>query len=59
MENLKVDLDIDKELFTPLSEEEKKFEEIVRPSIGYWADAWRRLKNNKVALISLIMIQYD
>ncbi len=56
MENLKVDLDIDKELFTPLSEEEKKFEEIVRPSIGYWADAWRRLKNNKVALISLIMI---
>ena len=56
MENLKVDLDIDKELFTPLSEEEKKFEEIVRPSVGYWADAWRRLKNNKVALFSLIMI---
>lgn len=56
MENLKVDLNIDKELFTPLSEEEKKFEEIVRPSVGYWADAWRRLKNNKVALFSLIMI---
>ncbi|WP_207729382.1 ABC transporter permease [Clostridium gallinarum] len=56
MENLKVDLDIDKELFTPLSEEEKKFEEIVRPSVGYWADAWRRLKSNKVALFSLIMI---
>ncbi|WP_084766965.1 ABC transporter permease [Clostridium nigeriense] len=56
MENLKYDLDIDKELFTPLNEEEKKFEEIVRPSVGYWADAWRRLKNNKVALFSLIMI---
>lgn len=56
MENLKVDLDIDKELFTPLSDEEKKFEQIVRPSVGYWADAWRRLKGNKVALVSLIMI---
>lgn len=56
MENLKVDLNIDKELFTPLSEEEKKFEEIVRPSVGYWADAWRRLKTNKVALFSLVMI---
>lgn len=56
MENLKVDLNIDKELFTPLSEEEKKFEEVVRPSVGYWADAWRRLKNNKVALFSLILI---
>ncbi|MBE6053023.1 MAG: ABC transporter permease [Clostridium sartagoforme] len=56
MENLKVDINIDKELFTPLSEEEKKFEEIVRPSVGYWEDAWRRLKSNKVALISLVMI---
>lgn len=56
MEDLKMDLNIDKDLFTPLSEEEKNFEQIVRPSVGYWADAWRRLKNNKVALFSLIMI---
>ncbi|WP_291666572.1 ABC transporter permease [Clostridium sp.] len=56
MENLKVDLDLDKELFTPLSDEEKEFDQIVRPSVGYWADAWRRLKGNKVALVSLIMI---
>ena len=56
MENLKVDLDIDKELFTPLSEEEKNFEQVVRPSVGFWADAWRRLKTNKLAIISLIII---
>ena len=56
MENLKVDLDIDRELFTPLSEEEKNFEQIVRPSVGFWADAWRRLKTNKVAIVSLIII---
>ncbi|WP_279325032.1 MULTISPECIES: ABC transporter permease [unclassified Clostridium] len=56
MEDLKMDINIDKELFTPLSEEEKNFEQIVRPSVGYWADAWRRLKCNKVALFSLIII---
>ena len=54
MENL--DLNIDKELFTPLSEEEKNFEQVVRPSVGFWADAWRRLKTNKLAIFSLIMI---
>ena len=54
VENL--DLNIDNELFSPLSSEEKKAEEIVRPSVGYWANAWRRLKSNKVALFSLIMI---
>lgn len=56
MENLRVDLELNKELFTPLSEEDKKFEEIIRPSVGYWADAWRRLKTNKVAIISLVAI---
>ena len=54
VENL--DLNIDSELFSPLSSEEKKANEIVRPSVGYWANAWRRLKANKVALFSLIMI---
>ncbi len=29
---------------------------IVRPSITYWADAWRRLKKNKVAIASLFML---
>ncbi|MGL5380406.1 ABC transporter permease [Clostridium sp.] len=48
--------DMDKSLFTPLSEDEKKFEQVVRPSVGYWQDAWRRLKGNKVALVSLIVI---
>jgi oligopeptide transport system permease protein len=56
MENLKIDLNIDKELFTPLSEEEKNFEQVIRPSVGFWADAWRRLKTNKLAIASLIAI---
>ena len=49
-------LSIDKELFTPLTDEEKKIDVVVRPSISYWKDAWMRLKSNKVALISLCMI---
>ncbi|MGL4848403.1 MAG: ABC transporter permease [Clostridium sp.] len=52
MENLK----FDKEMFTPISKEEKTFEKNVRPSVGYWKDAWRRLKSNKVAIVSLIII---
>lgn len=47
---------VDKELFTLLTDEEKKIDIIVRPSISYWKDAWTRLKNNKVALGSLLMI---
>lgn len=52
MDNIK----LDQEMFTPLSAEEKKVDAVVRPSVGYWQDAWRRLKNNKVALVSLIMV---
>ena len=49
-------LKIDKDLFTPLSEDEKKIEVSVRPSVGYWKDAWMRLKKDKLALASLIVI---
>lgn len=49
-------LKIEKELFTPLSAEEKKVSVIVRPSIGYWQDAWRRLKKDKMAIVSLVVI---
>lgn len=52
MENLKVS----KDMFSPVSKEEKQFEKNIRPSVGYWKDAWRRLKANKVALGSLIVI---
>ncbi|MEG2289764.1 MAG: ABC transporter permease [Clostridium sp.] len=31
-------------------------EGILRPSMTYWQDAWRRLKKNKVAMFSLILL---
>lgn len=49
-------LKIEKDLFTPLSEDEKKVSTIVRPSVGYWKDAWSRLKRDKFAIVSLIVI---
>lgn len=35
---------------------EKKAQESIRPSVSYWQDAWRRLKENKVAMISMITV---
>lgn len=31
-------------------------EKILRPSLTYWADAWRRLKQNKMAIFSLVLL---
>lgn len=53
---MKKAMDFDKSLFTPLTNEEKKIDAVVRPSVGYWQDAWRRLKGNRVSLISLIVL---
>jgi len=47
---------IDSRLFSPATESEKAMSEIMRPSVGYWKDAWKRLRANKVAMGSLIVI---
>jgi oligopeptide transport system permease protein len=46
----------EKELFKPVNIEELEEKEYIRPSIGYWADAWRRLKKNKLAVAGLVII---
>jgi len=46
----------DKKLFTPIKKEELGIKEFVRPPVGYWKDAWRRLKKNKLAMIGLVMV---
>jgi oligopeptide transport system permease protein len=35
---------------------ERKAQQISRPSLSYWQDAWRRLKRNQRALISLYIV---
>ncbi|SHH26459.1 ABC transporter permease [Tepidibacter thalassicus] len=52
MENINVD----RSLWQPLSQDEKDSEKIARPSMTYWQDVWRRLKSNKVAMGSLVFL---
>ncbi len=47
---------LDNKLFMPATESEKATAEFMRPAIGYWKDAWRRLRTNKVAIGALAVI---
>ncbi len=49
-------MELRKEDFTFIDKEKEAQEEELRPSINYWQDAWRRLKENKVAILSLIIL---
>lgn len=42
--------------FRPLENKYKDAEAIARPSITFWQDAWRRLKQNPVAMTSLYFL---
>jgi len=44
---------INKEQFAFVTEEEKERDD-TRASLTYWADAWRRLKKNRLAMLGLI-----
>lgn len=49
-------MEFTKDLFEKVSEKEKNSEEIVRPSLTFWQDAWRRLKTNKLAMAGLAFV---
>jgi len=40
--------------FEPATRKESQDQEILRKSLTYWQDAWRRLKNHKLAMVGLI-----
>jgi dipeptide transport system permease protein len=44
------------EWFVPLQKDLAKAEEVVRPSLSYWQDAWRRLIKNKLAMLGLFFL---
>lgn len=44
------------EMFAPAFDERVDAEKITRPTIKYWADVWRRLKQNKLAMTGLVII---
>lgn len=49
-------MEITKEMFERVPENEKDLNTIVRPSETYWQDVWRRLKQNKLAMIGLYFV---
>lgn len=44
------------ELWVPLQEQEKDSEKIEKPSLTFLQDGWRRLKKNKMAMVSMFVI---
>lgn len=47
---------ISKDKFRKVGIDKDLGEAMARPRIGYWQDAWRRLKTNKVATLALILL---
>jgi len=46
-------IQLTRDAFTPVRKNLEKSQAIVRPSLNYWQDAWRRLKKNKVAMVCM------
>ncbi|MEW9501599.1 oligopeptide ABC transporter permease [Jeotgalibacillus marinus] len=45
-----------KEMFEPAHYDESLGEKIEKPSLNFWQDAWLRVKKNKAAIISLVLL---
>lgn len=49
-------MEITKDLFNKVPQDQKDINKIARPSVSYWQDAWRRLKENKLAVLGMVII---
>ena len=59
MENIKknpLSLQLNADDFLPASNEEKQSLVIMRESVNFWKDGMRRLRKNKIAMVSLVVI---
>ncbi|MGG4168027.1 ABC transporter permease [Rossellomorea vietnamensis] len=48
--------DVRDEWFTPKKRNKEDAEAVVRPSLSYWQDAWKRLMKNKLAMLGLVFL---
>lgn len=55
-ENIKEKAVYTEQDFTPASQEEKESQIVLRQSVGFWKDGFRRLRKNKLAMASFIII---
>lgn len=51
-----IDSEIPDDWFAPKSTDGEAAEAVVRPSLSYWKDAWRRLVKNKLAMTGLVFL---
>lgn len=49
-------IDIPQELFQPMDEAERAMDQINRPSVSYWQNAYRKIKADPLAVIGFIFI---
>jgi dipeptide transport system permease protein len=54
--NPHISSDIPDEWFKPKEKDRTEAEAVVRPSLSYWKDAWRRLVKNKLAMAGLFFL---
>ncbi|KYC97118.1 ABC transporter permease [Heyndrickxia sporothermodurans] len=54
-EDQQISPNIPTEWFVPINKKNGEAEAVVRPSISYWQDVWRRLLKNKLAMFGLII----
>lgn len=48
--------ELSRDKFQIIGCENSDADKILRPNMTYWQDAWRRLKQNKVAIVSLVVL---
>ena len=58
MSNNKLSLQLNVDDFLPASDEEKESLTVLRKSVGFWQDGIRRLKKNRIAMVSLVVIVF-
>lgn len=47
---------LSKDKFKVIGKDADQIDKIVRPSMTYWQDAWRRLKKNKMAMLAMAIL---
>ena len=56
MENKLNQSNLSPDMFKVVGQESNESEKIIRPSLTFWHDAWRRLIKNKGALVGLVVV---
>ncbi len=51
-------MEMTKNMFEKVPKDQKNLNKIVRPSVTYFQDVWRRLKENKLSMIGLFIIVF-